>query len=215
MMLLCLLISAGDGMQMLPPPPALRPEPAVVVLGRFQPLHKGHTYLLSKAAQFRDAEHPELALRIMLGSSNRDQSPENPWDWEERLEMVTSWVASEGLANVEILAVPDLGNEEKWVEHASAWHGDAGILVVSHAQTEELYSAAGWSIFRVELDERESLEGWRVRQTLKMMSTISDQEAFRMVLSESVEDVIIDWLLAEPERINRLAFLGPSVEHVG
>lgn len=202
-------------MQMIPPPPALRPEPAVVVLGRFQPLHMGHTHLLRKAAEFRDTEHPELALRIMLGSSNREQSPENPWDWEERLEMVASWVVSEGLVNVEILAVPDLGDEDKWVEHASAWHGDAGILAVSHAQTEELYSAAGWSIFRVGLDERESLEGWRVRQTLKMMSTISDDEAFRMVLSESVEQVIIDWLLAEPERIKRLAFLGPSVEHVG
>jgi len=207
--------STGDEMQMIPPPPESKPEPAVVVLGRFQPLHKGHTYLLRKAAVFRDAEHPDLVLRIMLGSSNREQSPENPWDWEERSEMVANWVTSEGLENVEILAVPDLGDEEKWVEHASAWHGDAGVLVVSHEQTEQLYSDAGWAIHRVDLDERESLEGWRVRQTLKMMSTINDEDAFRMVLGESVEEVIIDWMLSEPERIKRLAFLGPAVEHVG
>ena len=202
-------------MDFSPPAPTQRPQPAVLVLGRFQPLHRGHTHLLRQAIAIRDSQYSEMTLRVMLGSSNCEQSPEDPWLWMERQEMVSNWLEDEAVENHQVLPVPDLGDEQRWVGHASAWHGDAGVMVTSHQGTRELYAKAGWKIHWVEVDDRESLQGWRVRQTLKMLCTVTDKDAVRMVMMESLEQSVIDWLLAEDERLRRLAFLGPSVEHVG
>ena len=156
-----------------------------------------------------------MIFRVVLGSSNVEQSPENPWDWEERQEMVKSWLKNEGIDNHETVAVPDIGDAKRWVEHASLWHGDAGILVTSNEETASLYSQAGWKVELLPLVNRDDLQGWRVRETMKMLSTIGDEDAIRSILKESLEDVIIEWLLKDISRIRRLAVIGPPVERVG
>lgn len=202
-------------MEMIPAAPKQKPNPAIVVLGRFQPLHRGHASLLRKAVEFRNQYHPKMIFRVVLGSSNVEQSPENPWDWEERQEMVTSWLENEGIENYDTVAVPDIGDAIRWVDHASLWHGDAGILVTSNKETANLYSQAGWEVELLPLVNRDDLQGWRVRETMKMLSTISDEDAIRSILRESMEDVIIEWLLMDISRIRRLAVIGPPVERVG
>jgi hypothetical protein len=62
---------------------------------------------------------------------------------------------------------------------------------------------------------RENLQGWRVRQTMKMISMIQEEDVLRNVLQESLPDEIINWFFADNERIRRLAFLGPNVETPG
>jgi len=202
-------------MEMIPPSPEIIPEPAIVVLGRFQPLHKGHTFLLRKGIEFRDEHHPSKTFRIMVGSSNVEQSPDNPWTWEERVELIQTWLKSEQVNNFEVLAVPDLGDPENWVRHAENWHGKSGILVSSNDVTTTLYEESGWQVHTVSLTERDTFEGWRVRQNLLMLSTLDNADALKEVMSVTLESIIIDWLLEDDFRIRRLAFIGPKVEHVG
>ena len=206
--------SGDDEMEMIPPAPSVQPTPAVVVLGRFQPLHRGHCHLIHHAAAYRDQHQPEMTLRVMVGSSNREPSPFNPWTWEERIEMIISWLESENILNHEVLAVPDLGDEERWVEHAEHWHGRSGVLVTSNESTRELYARAGWNVEMFGLENRDSLEGWRIRETLKMLVN-SSKEEITAIMSSSVDAPVLKWLLADDERVRRLMFLGPSVEHVG
>ena len=59
----------------------------------------------------------------------------------------------------------------------------------------DLYRAAGWDVHEVALSERETLEGWRVRQTVRMLSTVMDDEASRTVLAPSVPPAVIEWLI--------------------
>jgi len=47
----------------------------------------------------------------------------------------------------------------------------------------------------VALSERETLEGWRVRQSVRMLSTVMDDEAARTVLAASVPEAVIEWLI--------------------
>jgi len=47
----------------------------------------------------------------------------------------------------------------------------------------------------VEMNERERLEGWRIRQTAKMLSTVYDDEAVREVLKASIPGPVIEWLI--------------------
>ena len=65
-----------------------------------------------------------------------------------------------------------------------------------------------------ELESREIFEGWRVRATAQMMSTVQDSEAVRTVLGASIPDAVVSYML-ENDLIRRLAFLGEGGEPVG
>ena len=73
-----------EKLEMVPEIPEIEPVPGSIVLGRFQPFHRGHIALIEWAYEEKESEY----LRIVIGSANRPQSPENPWNWEERKEMI-------------------------------------------------------------------------------------------------------------------------------
>ena len=93
-----------------------------------------------------------------------------------------------------VVCIDDINDPPNWVEHAATTHGD-GRLVTSDGPTAELYRAAGWEVHDVSLSERERLEGWRVRQSVRMLSTVMDDEAARTVLAASVPEAVIEWLI--------------------
>jgi cytidyltransferase-like protein len=192
-------------------PPDIPPPAGFVVLGRFQPFHHGHAHLIAAAAEFANAA--SMPLRIAIGSTNRSESMSNPWNYEERCSMIEAWAEEEGIS-LEVVGVPDIEDPPRWVEHASQYHGEAGTLVTSDEAINSLYEAAGWSIELVSLTSRDDLQGWRIRATMQMMSTISDHVAVQTVLQPTIPAVIIDWLL-EANALRRLAFLGCGGEPVG
>jgi hypothetical protein len=80
------------------------------------------------------------------------------------------------------------------VKHATNHHGE-GTLVTSDEGTKQLYEASDFPVVWVDLHQREQFEGWRIRQTCMMLSTVYDDEATRMVLGPSVPESIIEWLI--------------------
>ncbi len=172
--------------------------PNVIVLGRFQPFHKGHEYLLLEALK-------SGSLVIAIGSSQANQEPDNPWSGEERKSMIEAWLESMQI-EATVVCIPDINDPPNWVEHATKFHHE-GILATSDDSTAELYRQSGWEIELISMSGRENLQGWRVRQTIKMMSMIEDENVLQSVMKESLPDSTIKWLLQDTERIRRLAFL--------
>lgn len=64
-----------------------------VIIGRFQPLHNGHTHLISKALDDNDM------IIVVLGSSNRHRSVKNPFTVYERRSMILDWASNEKQVN--------------------------------------------------------------------------------------------------------------------
>jgi len=197
-----------------PEPPESPPNPSLVVLGRFQPFHLGHALLIKTAEEWRRSNTPEMALVIAIGSSNRPESIENPWSSQERVEMIDSWLNEVGYIDVSIVSIPDIEDPPNWVSHAENYHGPAGVFFTSDNLSAELYESAGWPVVLTSLEQRENFEGWRVRETARMMSTVDDVEAVRTVLSHSVPEEVVDYLIAQ-NSLRRLAFLGEGGEPVG
>ena len=83
-------------------------------------------------------------------------------------------------------------------------------MVTSDEGTKELYERDNFPVEFVDLDNRENLEGWRVRQTLLMLSTVYDDDAVREVLSATVPRPVIDWLI-ENDAIFRLSTMVAGV----
>ena len=202
-------------LQISPQPPEMPPEPSIVVLGRFQPFHRGHEILITSAFEWRDENSPESMIVIAIGSSNRPETLRNPWSADERKEMIEAWAGSdEKLGDFQIVAIPDIDDPPNWVSHAERYHGGPGTLFTSDQETAELYSKSGWETVIAQLEHRERYEGWRVRETARMMSTIMDEEAVIEVLGATVPMSVIDYLISKGA-LRRLAFLGEGGEPVG
>ena len=99
-----------------------------IVLGRFQPFHKGHEHLINHALDLG----PTV---IAIGSSQAEMSMDNPWNADEREAMIRGWL---GDRQAKVVKIPDINDPPNWVEHAKKFHGE-GILVTSDASTKQLY----------------------------------------------------------------------------
>ena len=160
-----------------------------IVLGRFQPFHKGHAHLVEHALENFDQ------ITIAVGSAQEEWTVDNPFSIQERTDMIGAWAKHNQFQDkITIVAIEDINDPPNWVEHASKLHGE-GTLVTSDNGAKELYGAANFPVLWVDLHQREQFEGWRIRQTCMMLSTVYDDDAARMVLAPSVPESIIEWLI--------------------
>ena len=85
----------------------------LVFIGRFQPFHIGHEAVVAEALS--KAEH----VIILVGSANRAPSLRNPWNFEDRYEMIKKVFPYE--VNTEKLIIKPLGdtlyNDEAWTSN--------------------------------------------------------------------------------------------------
>ena len=168
----------------------------------------GHEYLV-KSAYEHVGEDDQLVIAI--GSQQAGWEPTNPWTADERKAMIEAWSQSANI-DVEIVGIDDINDPPNWVEHARKTHAD-GILVTTDGPTAQLYRDAGYEVTEPEMQQREQFEGWRVRQTAKMLSTVYDDEAVREVLKSSIPQAVIEWLI-ENDALFRLSTFETGV-HAG
>lgn len=74
-----------------------------LILARFQPFHLGHLHAIESARKKFDE------VVIAVGSSNKKNSKENPFTFEERKEMIEMCVP-----NVEVVGIEDMESDEDW-----------------------------------------------------------------------------------------------------
>lgn len=176
-----------------------------IVLGRFQPFHKGHEFLVNSALELCCQTDDELVIAI--GSAAKGWESDNPWTYEERKDMIESWLKTD--KHVTIIGIEDINDPPNWVSHATKFHG-VGILVTSNEATDRLYQQSNFDTHLIELSNRDNFEGWRVRQTALMLSTVYDDEAITSVLGASVPERVVKWLI-DNDAIYRLSTMGSGV----
>ncbi|HIF45202.1 MAG TPA: hypothetical protein EYQ73_00150 [Candidatus Poseidoniales archaeon] len=174
-----------------------------IVLGRFQPFHNGHVHLIETAMELGPTT-------IVIGSAQESWTFDNPFSGDERKDMIQEWL---GDKEAKIVQIEDINDPPNWVEHTTKIHGE-GTLVTSDESTKLLYEQAGFPVIWVEMNKRESLEGWRVRTTLKMLSTVMDDEAQKQILSQSIPESVVDWLI-ENDALHRFYELSRDLSHAG
>ncbi|MBP9718800.1 nicotinamide-nucleotide adenylyltransferase [Candidatus Gracilibacteria bacterium] len=113
---------------------SLRPA---LFIGRFQPFHIGH---LDALHQICEAEK-KAEIIIVIGSSESEESLENPFSLEERREMVEAGTKNIN-AQISIIPVPDINNYHKWVEHVKGLVPAFGRVYTGSPIVSELFSKA-------------------------------------------------------------------------
>ena len=80
-----------------------------VVIGRFQPFHKGHLNLIRKALS-----RGEKAV-VLLGSASEERTAKNTWSVEERVTMIQACFSPAELARLSFIPIQDCPTDDAWV----------------------------------------------------------------------------------------------------
>ncbi len=102
-------------------------------IGRFQPLHLGHVSVI----KYIDSK-PDISTMIVgIGSSQYENTYENPFSYDTRKEMI------EGVAThnpLSIVAIPDIHNLPKWPQHVLSIVGDVDVLYTGNDIVADVFS---------------------------------------------------------------------------
>ena len=94
---------------------AQKPVKIGVFIARFQPLHKAHMYVIEKALKECDK------VVIMLGSSNKENMPRNPFNFRLRKELLSESLSNEhDMTKIQIYQFPDW-SEENLITDDAVW----------------------------------------------------------------------------------------------
>ncbi|EKD32813.1 MAG: nicotinamide-nucleotide adenylyltransferase [uncultured bacterium] len=108
-------------------------KPTCVFIGRFQPFHNGHLMVLKGMVKLCDK------VKVVIGSSDKSNSKDNPFDIRERKEMIQRALQDENiipLHDVELLELADDPSDDAWADKCAAkispcdacWSGDSSVL---------------------------------------------------------------------------------------
>src|SRR5262249_350884 len=124
-----------------------------LLIGRFQPFHKGHLYLLKEAFKHVDK------LIIGIGSSNVSNN-NNPFDFKKRKKMSEKGIVKEQLNKVSsIFPIPDDPSDDVWLENVLKKVGEFDIYIGNDEWTDGIFEKAGYKVLRMPYFNRDIYVG--------------------------------------------------------
>lgn len=133
-----------------------------LLIGRFQPLHNGHVYLIKKALE--DIEQ----LTIGIGSVNKSNE-DNPFPYELRKKMIEQCIEKEQLQPRIKAIIPLIDNpsDDVWRVNTLAQTGPLDVVVGNNEWVNGIFTDVGTPVLRVPFYKRYILEGKKIRRLIK------------------------------------------------
>ena len=111
-----------------------------VVIGRFQPFHNQHLYLVENALEVADK------VLVIVGSINQPRTPKNPFTFEERFDMISSALVESGISvdKFSIEGVEDEVDESEWEEEVKSKIiaqdvSSDDVVIIGHSKDKSSY----------------------------------------------------------------------------
>ena len=136
--------------------------PVALIVGRFQPFHKGHLFLIKKAL--------EKAEKIVFGIGSASiYSEDNPLGFEQRKAMIIEVIKQEKIEDrlLKIVALEDFFNNEKWLKNLEKQVGKFDLALGNNDWTNKILEKAGHQVLRMDYYKRSIYEGWRIRKLIR------------------------------------------------
>jgi nicotinamide-nucleotide adenylyltransferase len=131
-----------------------------LVIGRFQPFHYGHAYLLQKAAEIADT------VIIGIGSANKKDA-DNPWDAHIRRKMLEAYITHEKLTEkVHTIVNLDDMSDADWTNMVLKL-APADVVVGNNDWVNHLLTDAGYEVMTLPYLDRFLYEGQKIRANMK------------------------------------------------
>ncbi len=129
-------------------------------IGRFQPFHKGHLEVLKNLSNIYE-------FIIGIGSAQYSYTYDNPFTLEERVEMIKA-ALDETLVRYELVAIPDIHNYPKWVDHVTSLAPPFDIVLSNNPLTRRLFTEKGYKVEGTPLYNRRLYSGEEIRRRISL-----------------------------------------------
>ena len=129
-------------------------------IGRFQPFHKGHLFVV----QYILKQYDEVILGI--GSSQYSGTEQNPFSAEERTMMITKTFQQEGISSFDIVNIPDLHDPPQWVDHVCQLVPSFDVVFTNNEFTCQLFTEKGFTVKETPVHEPEHYCGQTIRHAI-------------------------------------------------
>lgn len=133
-----------------------------VFLWRFQPFHIGHMSIVDKIFQ-NDFER----LLLIIGSSDKSWTDENPWTLQEREEIIRASIPLELQEKIDILWLDDVPDDDVWCENLKQLFAEEVILFTGNEWVRDICERQGittdWIIPTIDISAtkiREMIRKW-------------------------------------------------------
>lgn len=130
-----------------------------IFIGRFQPFHNAHLEIVKDILKDNDR------IIIGIGSAQHSNEEKNPFTSKERKEMIESALQQELIHYYEIVEIPDVNDNEKWVDHVISIAGEFDIDYTINPLVKELMEAKGKKV--VWTREIEGVSATEVRKRMR------------------------------------------------
>ena len=134
-----------------------------ILIGRFQPLHKGHV----NAIEF--ARDNSERLFVIVGSAEKSNQERNPFSFEERKKMISLALKGKKLHdNISIVPINDASNHTELIKSIKNTIGEYNLIFTNDELTEKLFKEDGAEVLNVPLQDRNELSATEVRKRLEL-----------------------------------------------
>lgn len=132
-----------------------------LVIGRFQPFHLGHKYLIEESLKICDQ------IIIGIGSSNKSDE-KNPYSSDERMEFVKKFIEEEGLTGkvFQITKLHDNPDDDVWFENLIKQVGSFDITIGNNPWNNGIIERHGIPALEIGFYKRDKLEGIKIRSLI-------------------------------------------------
>ncbi|MBI5126859.1 pantetheine-phosphate adenylyltransferase [Candidatus Roizmanbacteria bacterium] len=136
--------------------------PVALLIGRFQPFHLGHLYLLKKTLEISDK------VIIGIGSANINDD-NNPIDYDTRRKIIKAVFYKEKIEEklVKIVPLDDFFNDKKWLNNIKKQVGSFDLVVGNNEWTNKILERAHYDVKTYPYYKRQLYEGWRIRKLIR------------------------------------------------
>lgn len=130
----------------------------VLVVGRWQPFHLGHLELVRQAAKFGE-------VTIVIGSSNKKNTRENPLSFAERKRLIESCLKAERL-KAKIIPQRDIGDNEKWVREIERKCRKVGLVISGNDLCRKIFREHGYLVMKPKFLKKYFYKGSAIREKI-------------------------------------------------
>lgn len=133
-----------------------------LIVGRFQPFHKGHLFLLLKSGEICDN------IIIGVGSTNK-KNIDNPYNYKTRKKMLIEVIKKENLGNKvkKIIPLKDIPNDNEWLKNVLEKTGAVDIVIGNNDWVSGIFRDAGYKVVEIPFLKRNYYEGKKIRDRMR------------------------------------------------
>ncbi len=150
-------------------------------IGRFQPLHHGHIYVLNYLLK-----HFSL-IKIGIGSSQVSKIKSDPFTSKERIQFIQTALEKREISSgkYKIYEIPDIFNAKKWVNHVVSVVGNFDVIFSNSEWVRQLFQNQGYRLGRKLIIFKKKYNGSNIRNLINKKNSnwksLVPKEIFQLI----------------------------------